>query len=107
MARPPNASLQTQLVLIQLLAEPESWHYGYDLSRRTGVKSGTLYPILIRLAEQGWLETCWSEPERPGRPPRHAYRLTAAGAQAAAGVLAAPPPSGTAVLRPARGEVGG
>jgi DNA-binding PadR family transcriptional regulator len=59
------------------------WHYGYALARETGLPSGTLYPILIRLAEQGWLETKWTEPDRPGLPPRHTYRLTSAGARAA------------------------
>lgn len=63
------------------------WHYGYDLGRRAGLKSGTLYPILVRLAERGWLETRWTHPERPGRPPRHIYRLTALGAEGAAASL--------------------
>jgi DNA-binding PadR family transcriptional regulator len=80
----PNTSPQTRRVLDVLLAEPEVWHYGYDLSRRTGLKSGTLYPLLLRLADQGWLETRWLEPERPGRPPRHTYRLTAEGTRSAA-----------------------
>src|SRR3954451_18573204 len=80
----PNTSPQTRLVLAVLLAEPEAWHYGYGLSRRTNLKSGTLYPLLLRLADQGWLETRWMEPERLGRPPRHTYRLTAAGARCAA-----------------------
>ncbi len=55
------------------------WHYGYDLSRRLQLSSGTLYPILVRLAERGSLETRWVVPERPGRPPRHTYRLTGDG----------------------------
>ena len=56
----------------------KDWKYGYDMSRDTGLKSGTLYPILMRLAEAGALETKWEEPE-PGRPPRHMYRLTGEG----------------------------
>lgn len=84
MARRPNASPQTLRVFDVLLEEPETWCYGYALSRRTGLASGTLYPILIRLAEQGWLSTRWAESERPGRPPRHLYRLTAEGARHAA-----------------------
>jgi DNA-binding PadR family transcriptional regulator len=83
MARTPNTSPQTRIVLALLLEEPSSWRYGYALSQRTGLKSGTLYPILMRLAEQGWLETRWEDPERPGRPARHAYRLTARGMQMA------------------------
>lgn len=88
MARIPNTSPQTLLVLDALLEAPESWHYGYALSQRTGLRSGTLYPLLRRLAEQGWLETRWTEPERTGRPPRHTYRLTTEGAQAAITLLA-------------------
>jgi PadR family transcriptional regulator PadR len=88
MARRPNTSPQTLLVLDALLEAPAAWHYGYALSRRTGLRSGTLYPLLMRLAEHGWLETRWTEPERPGRPPRHTYRLTTEGAQAAQAHLA-------------------
>ena len=76
MARQPNISAQTQNLLAALLEQPEHWHHGYDLSQRTGLKSGTLYPILMRLSEQGFLESEWLEPSKPGRPARHAYRLT-------------------------------
>jgi PadR family transcriptional regulator PadR len=88
MARLPNTSPQTLLVLEALLEAPTAWHYGYALSQRTSLRSGTLYPLLMRLAEQGWLETRWTEPERPGRPPRHTYRLTTEGARSAAAQLA-------------------
>jgi len=83
MARASNISPQTLRVLELLLESPRSWHYGYALSQRTGLKSGTLYPILVRLAEQGWLDTQWSQPDEPGRPPRHTYRLTGEGAKSA------------------------
>jgi DNA-binding PadR family transcriptional regulator len=88
MGRLPNTSPQTVRVLEALLEAPIAWHYGYALSRRTGLRSGTLYPLLMRLAEHGWLETRWIEPERPGRPPRHTYRLTTEGARAAAAQVA-------------------
>ena len=55
------------------------WRYGYDLARATGLKSGTLYPLLMRLSEQGLLESRWQDAERPGLPPRHFYRLSASG----------------------------
>ena len=57
----------------------ERWRYGLELAAATGLKSGSLYPILLRLADRGLLESCWQEPDRPGRPARHAYRLSAAG----------------------------
>ncbi len=71
-------SPQTLLVLAEYLHAPADWKYGYDISRETGLKSGTLYPILMRMADRGLLETQWETPE-PGRPPRHMYRLTAEG----------------------------
>jgi DNA-binding PadR family transcriptional regulator len=88
MPRLPNTSPQTLRVLELLLEAPRSWHYGYALSQLTGLRSGTLYPILLRLADQGWLETRWAEPEQSGRPPRHTYRLTGKGAALARTTLA-------------------
>jgi PadR family transcriptional regulator, regulatory protein PadR len=71
-------SRQTIRILAEFLRSPQDWKYGYDISRNTGLKSGTLYPILMRLAENALLETRWEDPE-PGKPPRHMYRLTAHG----------------------------
>jgi DNA-binding PadR family transcriptional regulator len=48
-----------------------------------------MYPILIRLADRGLLETCWESEHVPGRPARHLYRLTAAGREYAAEAIAA------------------
>lgn len=66
-------------VLAILLAAQGQWSHGYDIMKRAGVRSGTLYPLLIRLEARGLLEAQWQEPSEPGRPPRHAYRLTSAG----------------------------
>lgn len=79
MPRKPNNSRQTRALLAALLERSREWRHGYDLSKETGLRSGTLYPLLMRLSEQGLLEQRWQEPERPGLPPRHVYRLTAAG----------------------------
>lgn len=68
-------SPQTTLVLTEFLHDKQEWRYGYDISRSTGLKSGTLYPILMRLAERGMLKTSWESAET-GRPPRHLYKLT-------------------------------
>jgi PadR family transcriptional regulator, regulatory protein PadR len=71
-------SPQTLLVIDAFLDQAEEWKYGYDLSRVTGLKSGTLYPILMRMAERRLLETQWETGE-PGKPPRHMYRFTPEG----------------------------
>jgi PadR family transcriptional regulator len=79
MPRAPNTSPQTRSLLAAMLSKPRTWHYGYELSIQTGLSSGTLYPLLMRLSDQGLLESEWQEPERPGKPPRHVYRLTSEG----------------------------
>jgi DNA-binding PadR family transcriptional regulator len=81
-------SAQTLSVLAALCQEPSQWQHGYSLAKQTGLKSGTLYPILIRLADRGLVEACWQDEPTPGRPRRHLYRLTAAGLASATGALA-------------------
>lgn len=72
-------SPQTLAVLSVLLRRAPAWHYGYDLLQQTGLKSGTLYPILARLQRRGWLEQRWERSSGAGRPPRHLYRLSRIG----------------------------
>jgi PadR family transcriptional regulator, regulatory protein PadR len=84
-------SAQTLSVLAALCEQPSQWRHGYALAKETALKSGTLYPILIRLADRGLVEACWQDEAQPGRPRRHLYRLTADGAAAAALAGAAEP----------------
>jgi DNA-binding PadR family transcriptional regulator len=79
MSRRRNVSEQTRTALASFLAQPQEWRYGYDITRETGLKSGTLYPLLMRLHDQGFLEAEWRPSANAGRPPRHAYRLTSSG----------------------------
>jgi PadR family transcriptional regulator, regulatory protein PadR len=88
MASRSGFSAQTLSVLGALCDQPSQWQHGYALARHTGLKSGTLYPILIRLADQGLVEACWQDEPVPGRPRRHLYRLTAAGLASATAALA-------------------
>jgi DNA-binding PadR family transcriptional regulator len=68
------------LILLEALsARAQQWRHGYDLMKETGLSSGTLYPLLVRMTAQGLIEAEWREPVQPGRPARHAYRLTNAG----------------------------
>jgi PadR family transcriptional regulator, regulatory protein PadR len=61
-------SAQTLSVLAALCAQPSRWYHGYALAQQTGLKAGTLYPILIRLADRGLVEACWQDEPQPGRP---------------------------------------
>ncbi|MEP7053982.1 MAG: PadR family transcriptional regulator [Actinomycetota bacterium] len=96
MKRSRRPSPQMVRVLQALAAEPARWRYGYDLGVEVQLKSGSLYPILVRLADRGWLEATW-ESGPAGKPPRHLYRLTAAGREQVAALAAvrvnAPPTS--------------
>ena len=101
-------SAQTLLVLAVLCDEPSEWRHGYALAKQTSLKSGTLYPILIRLADRGLVEACWQDEPQPGRPRRHLYRVTSDGLAAAALAGAAEPaarPGARAAARPGRGVV--
>ncbi len=98
MPRPRKLSDQAHLVLAALLGARGGWAHGYELCKQTGVKSGTLYPLLMRLKDQGYLEAEWREPAELGKPPRHAYRLSASGVALARDIL----PAKRAAGRPAR-----
>ena len=91
MAPHVKPSAQTLAVLRALVAEPSRWRHGYDLASETGLKSGSLYPILVRLADRELVEARWEEEQPAGRPRRHLYRLTGGGLAAASAALAAQP----------------
>jgi DNA-binding PadR family transcriptional regulator len=84
-------------VLERFVERPTDWRYGYELSRETGLKSGTLYPILMRLEKHKLLEARWVTTE-DGVPPRHTYRLTPNGLELARSRI-----RGMAELRPSWG----
>ena len=88
MADRSRFSAQTLSVLAVLAADPTAWLHGYLVAKQTGLASGTLYPILIRLADRRLIEARWEDEQPAGRPRRHLYRLTADGLVAARSALA-------------------
>ena len=84
MTRIRRPSAQTAAILRALARDPDRWRYGYDLCAELGLRAGSMYPILIRLADRGLLETSWEAERVSGRPARHLYRLTSAGREYAA-----------------------
>lgn len=97
MPRSRVPSPQTVKVLAALAADPSRWRYGYELGAETELKAGSLYPILVRLADRRFLEARWEDSPPHGRPARHLYRLTSDGLELAASAAAA------ALSRPALG----
>ena len=56
--------------------------YGFDILDATGLESGTVYPILSRLEQDGLVTSTWEAEKRAhadGRPARRNYAITAAG----------------------------
>jgi hypothetical protein len=78
-----TASLER--VLRVFLTDISALHYGYDLMKAARLPSGTLYPMLARLQEQGLVASQWEpRPEdASGRPPRKYYQLTGEGVRVA------------------------
>jgi DNA-binding PadR family transcriptional regulator len=83
-------TLQTQLVLRVMLEEPDRQRYGLELSDALGLPSGTIYPILARLEQVGWVDSVWEDEDvhqRYSRPRRRLYRITSDGASRARAAL--------------------
>jgi PadR family transcriptional regulator PadR len=83
-------TMATQRVLHAMLESAPRERYGLELMRATGLKSGTLYPILGRLEENGLAESRWEEVDSSaeGRPRRRLYRLTPNGVASASDTIA-------------------
>lgn len=68
--------------LSRVLSESRSRrHWGYDLSKRSRLRAGVLYPLLDRMVASGLLVSAWETPTDVGtrRPPRRYYVLTGVG----------------------------
>ncbi len=83
-------SLQTLRVLEAFVENPTDELSGTDVQKRSGLASGTLYPILLRLESAGWFVSRWEaiDPVRAGRPRRRFYRLTPGGLSRASQIFA-------------------
>jgi PadR family transcriptional regulator PadR len=103
--RSRRPSSQTLGVLRALMADPLTWRYGYELGVEVGLRSGSLYPILVRLSDRELLESAWEAGAPQGRPPRHLYRLTAAGREYAATHATTPARVARRQRRPQLGSV--
>lgn len=74
-------SSTTLAVLAAFLNAAPAPRYGLELMKEADVKSGSLYPILDRLEDEGWVVGEWEETtaQAAGRPRRRYYQLTAQG----------------------------
>ncbi|MDQ3934465.1 MAG: PadR family transcriptional regulator [Actinomycetota bacterium] len=74
-------SHQTKLVFQVFLDSPSDESYGFELASASGLPAGTIYPILRRLEEAGFVTGRWEEIDESehGRRRRRYYRLTGEG----------------------------
>jgi DNA-binding PadR family transcriptional regulator len=86
----PRITMHTLAVLKVLLESPTADSYGLDLAKRAGIKTSSVYPVLMRLEQARWVTSSWEpiEPTEARRPRRRLYRLTAEGVLAAVRELA-------------------
>ncbi|MCX4231842.1 PadR family transcriptional regulator [Streptomyces ortus] len=108
----PKMTPHTQTVLRALMGQDAGGErrsavlttglYGLELSKMTDLPNGTLFPLLERLRQAGWVERYWEQDdiaEEEGRPRRRFFRLTDKGAQTAPLALAAATASARATSR--------
>ena len=77
----PRLTTQTLKVLGVFMSRPSGEFSGAEIARITGLASGTLYPILLRLENAKWVESIWEsgDPRELGRPRRRLYGMTGVG----------------------------
>ena len=88
MSVPARMTPQTLAVLAVFANDPTAEHYGLEIARATGLKAGTVQPILDRFAGQLWLQSRWEpgDPETLGRARRLLFKLTAIGRRRVAAI---------------------
>jgi PadR family transcriptional regulator PadR len=99
-SRSVRLTYQTAVVL---LAVARGLRYGFDIIDASGLKSGTVYPVLRRLEDAGLLRSRWERVQAARdeqRPPRRYYEITGAGAEALREALARDPDVARALARP-------
>jgi len=104
----PKMTMQTQVVLRLLLKDPSREWYGLALGQESGLPSGTIHPILVRLKSAGWLESRWEQVDVhvEKRPRRRYYRLTGEGVVEARQALARASASKSSPTVPANLKLG-
>jgi PadR family transcriptional regulator len=85
-----RVSRQMLKVLKIMVEKPTTSYSGAEIAREAGIGSGTLYPLLQRLENAGWLKSEWEDVKATevGRPRRRLYKLTGHGQTEAARELA-------------------
>jgi len=85
----PSRVTNATLDVLEALMGPDDELYGLKIAQNAGRKVGSVYPILARLEETGWVESSWEREDRDERGPRRRfYRFSSEGLEAARNLLA-------------------
>ncbi|MCG8917991.1 PadR family transcriptional regulator [Actinokineospora sp. PR83] len=88
MAGPPFRITAATLDVLEALLGPDDQLYGLKIAQNAGRKTGSVYPILARLEEAGWVVSEWELDEPSARGPRRRfYRLSPDGLGGARALL--------------------
>jgi PadR family transcriptional regulator PadR len=84
----PSRVTHATLDVLEALMGPDEELYGLKIAQNAGRKVGSVYPILARLEESGWVESSWEREERGERGPRRRfYKFSPEGLDAARALL--------------------
>lgn len=74
-------TLQTFRVMGIFCKRPEKEFFGSDISMKTNLPSGTIYPLLGRLEAAGFVKSVWEKGSAKDlkRPLKHFYTITEKG----------------------------
>ncbi|MFD7291817.1 PadR family transcriptional regulator [Streptomyces sp. NPDC059897] len=76
-----------EVIKVLLASTPDDPAWGLRICQEAELGSGTVYPILDRLEQHGWVTTSVEVTPHPGRPPRRFYELSGTGRVAASDAL--------------------
>jgi PadR family transcriptional regulator, regulatory protein PadR len=74
--------------VLGVLIDSDQPRWGLEIIKATGRPSGSVYPLLDRLEQAGWVTSQWDDDTDRRGPRRRMYRLTTDGAAEAREVLA-------------------
>ena len=86
--------------VLGVLLEAKDPLWGLAIIKATGRPSGSVYPMLERLEQAGWIASSWEDEGVRRGPRRRLYALTKEGAAEAKKVRAARAESAPAALKP-------
>jgi DNA-binding PadR family transcriptional regulator len=60
--------------VLEAMDRTPGWMYGLDIAKASGLFAGSFYATLLRLEQNGWIESKWEDDTGP-HSPRRLYRV--------------------------------